>query len=219
MKNQGKILVRHYEACFEKFGDSARGVDWPSESCAKLRHSVMDGIMGPLDLSRPKNLVSVLDYGCGLGHFYEYLERGKRPIRFTGVDASSAFVNHCRSKFKGVEFFVGDILEAPLKLPRKFYDFVVLNGVMTEKRELTQKQMLKLFKSLVTRLFPLCKQGLAFNVMSAHVDWKRKDLFHLDFDIMADFLTREVSRHFQIRHDYGLYEYTVYVYRKPRAEK
>jgi hypothetical protein len=50
------------------------------------------------------------------------------------------------------------------------------------------------------------------------VDWERDDLFHLPMDILADFLSREVSRHFAIRADYGLYEYTVHVYREPTAD-
>ena len=43
----------------------------------------------------------------------------------------------------------------------------------------------------------------------------REDLFHLPMDILASFLAHEISRHFVIRHDYGLYEYTAYVYREP----
>jgi len=49
--------------------------------------------------------------------------------------------------------------------------------------------------------------------MSKHVDWEREDLFHLPFDVLARFLTRMVTRNFVIRNDYGLYEYTTYVYR------
>jgi hypothetical protein len=49
-------------------------------------------------------------------------------------------------------------------------------------------------------------------VMSKHVDWERDDLFHLPFDALGSFLREEVSRHFVIRHDYGLYEYTTYIY-------
>ena len=48
--------------------------------------------------------------------------------------------------------------------------------------------------------------------MSKQVDWERDDLFHLPLDLLADYLTRNLSRHFVIRNDYGLYEYTVYVY-------
>jgi hypothetical protein len=56
-------------------------------------------------------------------------------------------------------------------------------------------------------------RGLAFNVMSKHVDWERPDLFHLPFDALAQVLARSLTRNFVIRNDYGLYEYTTYVYR------
>jgi hypothetical protein len=32
---------------------------------------------------------------------------------------------------------------------------------------------------------------------------------------MAEHVGRSLSRHFVIRHDYGAYEYTTYVYRAP----
>jgi hypothetical protein len=37
-------------------------------------------------------------------------------------------------------------------------------------------------------------------------------------DDLLTFLSQEVSRHVVIRHDYGLYEYTAYVYRDPSDE-
>ena len=49
--------------------------------------------------------------------------------------------------------------------------------------------------------------------MTKHVDWERDDLFHLPFDTLAAVLKKEISRHFVISNDYGLYEYTVYVYK------
>ena len=50
------------------------------------------------------------------------------------------------------------------------------------------------------------------NTMSKHVDWERHDLFHLPLETLTTFLCRDVSRHFVIRNDYGLYEYTTYVF-------
>ncbi|MEY2431400.1 MAG: hypothetical protein QOC92_1125, partial [Acidimicrobiaceae bacterium] len=90
-----------------------------------------------------------------------------------------------------------------------------MSGVFTEKRELAWEEMLDYFKRVLRKVFALVDHGLAFNVMSKHVDWERDDLFHLPFDVLADFLTKEVSRNFVIRDDYGLYEYTAYVYRDP----
>jgi hypothetical protein len=88
-----------------------------------------------------------------------------------------------------------------------------MNGVFTEKRELSFDEMLAYFKQLLKAVFNKTGIGLAFNVMSKQVDWEREDLFHLALDNLADFLTRELSRSFIIRNDYGLYEYTTYVYR------
>jgi hypothetical protein len=95
------------------------------------------------------------------------------------------------------------------------FDYVVMNGVFTEKRELTFDEMFDYFKQVMRVVFPKVRQGLAFNVMSKAVDWERDDLFHLPTDLLIAFLVKELSRHFIIRNDYGLYEYTVYLYKEP----
>jgi hypothetical protein len=94
------------------------------------------------------------------------------------------------------------------------FDYVIMNGVINLKVSASFDRMLAYWKALVGAVYPNARIGPAFNVMSKQVDWERDDLFHLPFDMLADFLTREINRHFVIRHDYGLYEYTVYVYRE-----
>ena len=70
---------------------------------------------------------------------------------------------------------------------------------------------------LLAACFDAARVGIAFNVMSKRVDWEREDLFHWGFDEMAEAIAGRLSRHIRIRADYGLYEYTVYVYREPAA--
>ena len=93
------------------------------------------------------------------------------------------------------------------------FDYIILNGVFTQKRDLTFDEMLVYFKSLIKIVFSKTRIGIAFNVMSKQVDWERDDLFHLPMDTLASFLTKDISRNFVIRNDYGLYEYTTYVYK------
>jgi hypothetical protein len=92
-------------------------------------------------------------------------------------------------------------------------DYVILNGVFTEKLSLSQENMVDFMQALLTAAWPLAVKGLAFNVMSTQVDWQRDDLFHMPFDALASFLTESLTRRFVFRQDYGLYEYTVYLYR------
>jgi hypothetical protein len=83
----------------------------------------------------------------------------------------------------------------------------------TERRGLSFDEMVDYFEATVTRLFIRTRIGIAFNVISKHVEWEREDLFHVPFDVLASTLVRDVSRKLTFRHDYGLFGYTTYVYR------
>jgi SAM-dependent methyltransferase len=202
-------IVSHYETCLERFGDSHLGVDWPRAADVQKRHRVM------LELIRPDTkgqTISLLDFGCGAAHLNDYIrEQRLDHIQYAGLDLSEKFVRLSQSKFPANQFFCLDLLDEDASLP--IFDYIVMNGVFTEKRELSFAEMLSYFKQLLRRVFEHVTIGIAFNVMSKHVDWERDDLFHLPFDTLAEFLTKEVTRNFVFRNDYGLYEYTTYVYR------
>jgi hypothetical protein len=86
-----------------------------------------------------------------------------------------------------------------------------MNGLFTENREMSQKDMFDFFQSIVKETYAASRRGISFNLMSTHVDWKRDDLFHLELDVLTNFLVQNCSRNIIIRMDYQLYEYTVYV--------
>lgn len=202
-------IVSHYESCLERHGDTHRGVDWPKPEDAATRYNVM---LGVIRRGAGDEAVSVLDFGCGAAHLYEHmLATGVRGVAYAGLDLSEKFVELSRRKFPENEFYCVDILDDASGVPR--FDYVLMNGVFTEKRGLAYDEMLAYFERLVKEVWAKAGRGLAFNVMSKHVDWEREDLFHLPFDTLAAFLTRELTRDFVFRNDYGLYEYTAYVYR------
>jgi SAM-dependent methyltransferase len=200
-------IVSHYEYCLDRHGDSHLGVDWPKAEDVQKRYRVM------LDVIRPASgRVSLLDFGCGAAHLNEYIrEQRLDHIDYAGLDLSEKFVRLSQSKFPESRFFCLDLLDENASLPD--FDYIVLNGVFTEKRELSFDEMLAYFKQLIARVFAHASIGIAFNVMSKHVEWERNDLFHLPFDTLAEFLTKDLTRNFVFRNNYGLYEYTTYVYR------
>jgi SAM-dependent methyltransferase len=202
-------IVRHYESCLDEHGDSHLGVDWPKAEHVPVRHRVMLDVMRYSPPSRPR--VSLLEFGCGTSHLYEYMrEEGITHVDYTGLDISEKFVALSRRKFPENTYVCVDVLREDDALPR--FDYVVVNGVFTIKRNLPFTQMFEYFKEVIRRVSAITNIGFAFNVMSEHVDWKRDDLFHLPFDALATFLTAEISRDFIFRNDYRLYEYTTYVF-------
>lgn len=203
-----RAIIEHYERCLEEHGDTHRGVDWPKAEDVETRYRVMLDVIQSPDAQN----VSLLDFGCGLSHLYEYIQKkGLNHIAYSGMDISDKFVGMSRRKFPHLEYYCFDILEDDASLPQ--FDYIVMNGVFTEKRELGDEAMWAYFDATLSRVFAHAKAGIAFNVMSKQVDWERDDLFHVSFDRLAAMLTQKLSRHFVIRHDYRLYEYTVYVYR------
>lgn len=195
------------EEYFEREGDTPLGMGWPNVPDAERRFDVMlEGI------PRSGCPIKLLDFGCGTGHLYEHLvTRKQTDIEYYGIDLSSKFIETASHKHPDVSFIQGDVLTQPDILG--FYDFAVINGVFTSKCEMSFEAMLAFVKRILSLLFRHVRNGLAFNAMSKQVDWERDDLFHLPLDTIAQFLCQSLSRDFVIRNDYGLYEYTTYVYR------
>lgn len=194
------------EEYFERLGDSPLGMGWPNVPDAVRRYEVMLDVIK--DQSKP---VRLLDFGCGTGHLFEYIaQRSDLEIDYHGVDLSSRFIERARLKYPDTRFDCVDVLVDTDVLSK--YDYAVINGVFTSKCQMSHSVMLAFVNEIIRTLFQHVRCGLAFNAMSKHVDWERDDLFHLSLDEIACVLCRDLSREFVIRNDYGLYEFTTYVY-------
>lgn len=207
-------IVEHYERCFEKFGDTPKGVDWTKEEQVGFRYQTMLELINFHQKSfYITQQISLLDYGCGLSHLYEYIKKNNlNYIEYTGLEISNKFFNESKQKFPTNNYILGDILKDK-NLLQNNYDYIVMNGVFTEKRNLSYTDMFEYFEQMIYLVYKYCNKGIAFNVMSKQVDWEIDTLFHVPLDDMANFLTKKISRNFIIRNDYGLYEYTVYLYK------
>ncbi len=194
-----KKIVEHYEKCYEQFGDTPKGVDWTKEEQVDLRYQTMLELINFREKSfNISKEVSLLDYGCGLSHLFEYIQNNHiNYIDYTGLEISNKFFNESKKKFPMINYILGDILRDKNLLQTK-YDYIVMNGVFTEKRDLVYIDMFEYFEKMITRIYSYCNKGIAFNVMSKQVDWEIDTLFHVPMDDMANFLTKKISRNFII---------------------
>lgn len=209
MKKGYNKIIKHYESCLEKYGDNHLGVDWPNLEDVFKRYKVMLDIVRFNQDNKP---VTILDFGCGTAHLLEFIVKNKyEKISYSGLDISKKFIEVASKKHTNNSFYCLDILDAKNEIPN--FDYIIMNGVFTEKRELSFDEMWEYFTNMLLVLYDKCNKGFSFNVMSKIVDWERDDLFHVSYDLLGDFLTNHINRNYVIRNDYGLYEYTVYVYK------
>lgn len=205
------VLGRYYDDLLRRHGDTAQGAGWPNADDRRTRFGVMRDLAwhhGPLG--------SLCDVACGTGAFLGYLhETGAAPQRYLGIDLSSEAIGLARANHPegpDTAFSVADILTDP---PAQRFDHVVANGLFTVKADLSEAAMWEFMSACVSAMWAMADKGLAFNVMSAVVDWRRDDLFHVEADRLLALLYPLAGRRVVLRADYDLYEYTAYVYRAP----
>jgi len=205
------VISKSCEGDLARHGDSYLGVGYTkSAGEAAERYGLMLGVIR--ETSEP---VSLLDLGCGLGHLGDAIDadRTLAHVRYTGLDISARYVDAARTRRPDRTFLRMDVLADDTGLP--VFDYVVLNGVFNYRGEIPFDRMLAYWQDVLVVAFKHARTGLAFNVMSPHVDWTRDDLFHLPLDTMSAFVWSRLTRFFVVRHDYRACEYVTYLYRTP----
>ena len=200
-------IYKYYESCLDKHGDNNLGVDWPNKEDVDTRFKIMTDIVINKDINN-----KILDFGCGCGHLYEYILKNNLNITYSGLDISPKFYELCKTKFPNQKFYNIDILK-DYSDSIKNVDYIVINGVFTEKRDLTDEDMWIFMTDSIKKLFQIAKIGIVFNLMTPIVDYKDDKLFYVSFDKLGFYLKENLSRNFIINNNYKLREYSVYVYK------
>lgn len=203
-------LANHYIACLKQHGDTSNGMDWPDGNQNLKRFNVMTELFmkNISELNRP---IRLLDFACGTSHYYDYLQNLglNKYIKYTGIDINPEAISIAQEKYPSNSYLCLDILDGTHDIGE--FDYVVINGLFTQKIGISDLQMKKFLVSILSEIFPKIIKGIAFNAMSNNVDYKKSGAFHLDLSWISNVITTKFSRNFVIRHDYGLYENTIYI--------
>lgn len=138
-----------YLTAIEKYGITAKGVNWHSKESQKLRFDIILEML-PQDIYD----YSVADAGCGFGDLYLYMQKKKRvPKEYIGID-SLVDMYSIASERTGCEIIVADICKE--KIPRA--DFYICSGAMN----VLEKFETHLF---IQNCFNACRVGFLFNIL------------------------------------------------------
>ena len=203
-------LVEAVEKFYEEHGDTHRGMGFRTDKGFEARYRIYLEVIREA-AARAES--SLLDVGCGTARLLDLIKSLARDeISYRGVDLSPKLIEAARKKHPEAHFILGD----PFDLEEIWVarpDYVVFGGIFTSRLQMSREEMSDYMMRMLRLAFTHCRRGIAFDVISAHVDWEREDLFHVPFDEMADLMQAHLSRNYVFRADYGLYEYTVYVYK------
>jgi SAM-dependent methyltransferase len=206
-----EALGRHYAETFDRHGPTSQGVDWGADAArAELRYDKMLAVM-PRD---PGPRPSLLDVGCGYGGLLTHAARKGLTISYTGIDVAGNMIQWAAASAPNGHFLQGDVLSHEFG---DQFDYVVCNGILTQKLNATGLEMDRYAGRLIRRLFELCRRGVAFNVMTTKVNHFANNLYYRNPAELLSWCLSEITPHLRLDHSYPLYEYTMYLYREPYA--
>jgi len=194
MNNHHKTTVNKYTSLVQTYGYSHRALNWGSKNSQYLRFKTLAEI-GGLQGSR------ILDVGCGLCDFYEFLTSKNIDVEYSGVDITPAMVAQSKLRFSALHLEVRDIVRQPLNAT---YDYVFCSGVFTyfsNPEEVTRFLM---------ALVRLAEKGVAFNSLSSWATQIEEGELYLN---PAETLEacRTLADRIVLRHDYLPHDFTVYL--------
>jgi len=195
-------LQAHYRELYLRHGDSPEAVQYTSRESQERRFELLASVA---DLEGR----SVLDFGCGTGQLCSYLQRRGVTVDYHGVDIVDEFVALCRRKFPQGRFgrledFAG-----------QQFDYVLVGGVFNNRMD----DNVGFYQGTLRTLFGMARRGLAFNMMSAYVDYQDPGLFYEHPENVFRFLKTEITPFVALRNDYEVkagvvpFDFTVYAYR------
>jgi SAM-dependent methyltransferase len=200
-----ELLQKHYKSAITQHGPTAKGVDWGDDRTAEIRHKQMRKVIVSCDRK-----ISLLDVGCGYGAFYDYLKSEQIDVDYLGIDVVEEMVDLARKKHIQGTFIHTDFLSYDSALA---FDYAICNGILTQKLDVSLLDMECFAKEIIKKMFNVSKIGCCFNVMSTRCNFFAPNLFYRHPSEILSYCLNEITNNVVIDHSYGLYEFTVYIYK------
>lgn len=197
------IIERYYQNLLERHRGGWGAVDYGRASSQQRKFQVLAEIVVPSG-------ASVLDVGCGLGDFHDFLRDAGWLGLYVGYDLVPVMIEAARTKRPSVTFEVKDILAEE---GGERFDYVFANGIFYIKTS----DNWGLMQRLIRCMFELCKLGVAFNTLSTLADIRNPGEFYADPTEVIRFCL-SLTRRVVLRHDYMPHDFSVYLYKQAFPE-
>ena len=192
-------LASHYNELVKKFGKNVKSSQQSTKTSRKKRLQIL---LKYIDLKKGN---SILDFGCGTGYLYEYLQKSGYKVKYTGIDISAEAIKFAKkiyNKKNNCNFILANILEKNLK---KKFDFILVNGTFNNN---TKNNWMWMRESLI-RLYSITKKTLVFNNLTYYVDFYDKKLFYIQPEKVLNFCKKKLSKKVLIDNSYTLKKKTI----------
>ncbi|MES0371287.1 MAG: class I SAM-dependent methyltransferase [Mariprofundaceae bacterium] len=195
---QRKRIVDRHRDSLTRYGYSSYALYWSStevqENCFRVLAEI--GVQAG---------DSLLDVGCGFADFLQWFEKQGGALNYTGIDLSPDLLIEAKKRHPDAELQVGDLFD--MEFSEKSFDWVILSGALNELLHDDGDYA----RRTITKMFQLCRKGVAFNLLDAR-HFKPHDLqTHLPEEMLA--FCHDLTSDCMLRDEYLKNDFTIYMRR------
>jgi len=208
MKNKTRLSQEKiYKELYEQHKGTTMAVSSESWNHKHTRFTMI------CDIFQNDNNITVHDVGMGIADMGVFIksEFPDKNIQYSGTEILDEYVEEAQKRFPDSKFYNRDVAEQSFE---DRFDYLLLSGVFHQRRDSSIRDWEKFSQQILKNAFEMCNKGIAFNFISPYVDFYQTQVYYCNLPKLINFINDDLSRFFEIRHNYALFEFTVYVYKE-----
>jgi SAM-dependent methyltransferase len=199
-EDREKIVAR-YAARFREYGVDIRTLNAGKGNKLHIQHTVHASV-GDLEGK------TILDIGCGLASYYEFLRARGLRVNYIGYDIVEPFIEINRERFPEAHFEVRDISRDPIAHRA---DYAVMCQVFNNKYASVSND--EVVKNALAQAFEAVTEGVSVDLRTDYVNYREEHLHYFSPEEMFEF-GKSLTPFVNLRHDYLPFDFTLMLYKK-----
>jgi SAM-dependent methyltransferase len=191
-------IIQRYAKRFEEFGIDLKALD------VGLHYDAQHAVHASIGDMQGKTL---LDIGCGFGHYYEYLRSKGISVDYVGYDFMAPFIEVDRERFPEATFEVRDVTNDEIVHEA---DYVVMCQVFNNRYQ--DADNTEVVKAVVRKAFAAARIGISVDMLSSYVNFRVPEMHYFSPEEMFAF-GRTLTPFIKLRNDYAPRHFTLFLYK------
>ncbi|NQY80251.1 MAG: class I SAM-dependent methyltransferase [Candidatus Caenarcaniphilales bacterium] len=184
-----------YLSCLKEHKSGNLAVNWGSEQSQYKRFQVLFDILPNI-----RNQ-SILDVGCGIGHFVDFLNMKDFNGDYCGIDLIDEMINEAKNRNPNKNFQIKNLEN----IEESSFDLVLMSGIFTNASE-------NILYDILLQAYKISKLAVGFNCLSSWAQNKDENEFY-PCPIETLKLCNSITKKLALRHDYLSHDFTIYLYK------
>jgi len=204
-----KIIADQQSIYLQNFIENKESAEGTFQNNRATQHLRFQKILEPF-LPILNTRVTFHDVGCGSCDMHQYMLDNNHQCVYSGTEIIDEMVAYSKQRFPRIDVKNRDILGKDFT---DRFDILVFSGGLYFPGNIDHIEWKKFVFEMIDKMYAQCEVGISFNLLTTYKNMHREDLFYLDPKEIIDYTATNLSRFFNLSHNYPLYEWTISIFK------